>query len=111
MIRSFMDEVVVLEASTVRRLYRECPAPQPVLDGHLPPADIAQKRQFGAGCRFNDQKDRMNEGSSVRWRDAPPRARGGIVARFHRPARRTQRAMIEETRRWQRRTAWPSWPR
>ena len=90
MTRSFMDEVDVLEASTGRRLYRECPAPQPVLDGHghLPPTDIAQKRQFGAGWRFNDQKDRMNGGSSVRWRDAPPRARGGIVARLHRPARR-----------------------
>ena len=48
MAKPFMDEDFLLETPTARTLYHEYAAPQPILDYHchLPPADIAQNKQF-----------------------------------------------------------------
>ena len=48
MAKPFMDEDFLLETPTARRLYHDYAAPQPILDYHchLPPADIAENKQF-----------------------------------------------------------------
>ncbi|MBK9951964.1 MAG: glucuronate isomerase [Candidatus Competibacteraceae bacterium] len=48
MAKPFMDEDFLLETPTARTLYHEYAAPQPILDYHchLPPAEIAQNKQF-----------------------------------------------------------------
>ena len=48
MAKPFMDEDFLLETPTARTLYHDYAAPQPILDYHchLPPAEIAENKQF-----------------------------------------------------------------
>lgn len=48
MAKNFMDENFLLETPTAQKLYHEYAAPQPIIDYHchLPPAQIAQNKQF-----------------------------------------------------------------
>ncbi len=49
MAKSFMDDNFLLETATAQKLYHEYAAPQPIIDYHchLPPAQIADNKQFG----------------------------------------------------------------
>jgi glucuronate isomerase len=48
MVKPFLDDDFLLETPTARTLYHEYAAPQPILDYHchLPPAEIADNKQF-----------------------------------------------------------------
>lgn len=48
MAKSFMDDNFLLETATAQKLYHEYAAPQPIIDYHchLPPAQIAENKQF-----------------------------------------------------------------
>lgn len=48
MAKAFMDEHFLLESPTAQKLYHEYAAPQPIIDYHchLPPAEIAENKQF-----------------------------------------------------------------
>ena len=48
MAKPFMDDDFLLETATARTLFHEYAAPEPILDYHchLPPAEIAENKQF-----------------------------------------------------------------
>ncbi len=62
--KSFLDDDFLLSTSTARRLYHEVAAKQPIIDyhNHLPPADIAENRQFA------NLFEAWLEGDHYKWR-------------------------------------------
>jgi glucuronate isomerase len=62
--KKFLDKDFLLTTDTARRLYHEVAAKQPIIDyhNHLPPADIAQNRQFA------NLYEAWLEGDHYKWR-------------------------------------------
>ena len=62
--KPFLDDDFLLNSPTSRRLYHEVAAKQPIIDyhNHLPPADIADNRQF------SNLYEAWLEGDHYKWR-------------------------------------------
>ena len=62
--KAFLNDDFLLQTATAERLYHEIAAKQPIIDyhNHLPPADIANNRQFG------NIFEAWLEGDHYKWR-------------------------------------------